>query len=172
MITLKVKNLHIQTGRTLVTVMNKKDAKKYDLHSGDRIHITRGNKSIISFIDTVNNDKLIGLGMIGLLDEVSNILNMKNNQKVKIRLEPRPASVKYIKDKMDGATLTKKQIETIIQDIVDNKLSDVELTYFIAACFSNAMGAEVYATVSTQDKRDYIESIGVKPENIMMPFMR
>ncbi|MBN4061715.1 SDR family NAD(P)-dependent oxidoreductase [Bacteroidales bacterium AH-315-I05] len=32
---------------------------------------------------------------------------------------------------------------------------------------ANAIGAEIYATVSTQKKRDYIESIGVKPENIM-----
>ncbi len=32
---------------------------------------------------------------------------------------------------------------------------------------ANAVGAEIYATVSTQDKRDYIEALGVKPENIM-----
>tara|TARA_B110000046_G_scaffold97505_1_gene105202 strand:+ start:4 stop:6222 length:6219 start_codon:yes stop_codon:yes gene_type:complete len=32
---------------------------------------------------------------------------------------------------------------------------------------ANAVGAEIYATVSTQDKRDYIIGLGVKPENIM-----
>ncbi|NQV52846.1 MAG: SDR family NAD(P)-dependent oxidoreductase [Flavobacteriales bacterium] len=32
---------------------------------------------------------------------------------------------------------------------------------------ANAIGAEVFATVSTQDKRDYIIGLGVKPENIM-----
>ena len=32
---------------------------------------------------------------------------------------------------------------------------------------ANAVGAEIYATVSTQVKRDYIISLGVKPENIM-----
>lgn len=32
---------------------------------------------------------------------------------------------------------------------------------------ANAVGAEVFATVSTQDKRDYIIGLGVKPENIM-----
>ncbi len=32
---------------------------------------------------------------------------------------------------------------------------------------ANAVGAEVYATVSTDDKRDYIIGLGVKPENIM-----
>ena len=32
---------------------------------------------------------------------------------------------------------------------------------------ANAVGAEVYATVSTQEKRDFIISLGVKPENIM-----
>jgi NADPH:quinone reductase-like Zn-dependent oxidoreductase/surfactin synthase thioesterase subunit/NAD(P)-dependent dehydrogenase (short-subunit alcohol dehydrogenase family)/SAM-dependent methyltransferase/aryl carrier-like protein len=32
---------------------------------------------------------------------------------------------------------------------------------------ANAIGAEVYATVSTQEKRDYIIGLGVKPENIM-----
>ncbi len=32
---------------------------------------------------------------------------------------------------------------------------------------ANAIGAEIYATVSSPEKRAYIESIGVKPENIM-----
>jgi len=32
---------------------------------------------------------------------------------------------------------------------------------------ANAVGAEIYATVSTQVKRDHIISLGVKPENIM-----
>lgn len=32
---------------------------------------------------------------------------------------------------------------------------------------ANAIGAEVYATVSTQEKREYIIELGVKPENIM-----
>jgi acyl transferase domain-containing protein/NADPH:quinone reductase-like Zn-dependent oxidoreductase/surfactin synthase thioesterase subunit/NAD(P)-dependent dehydrogenase (short-subunit alcohol dehydrogenase family)/SAM-dependent methyltransferase/aryl carrier-like protein len=32
---------------------------------------------------------------------------------------------------------------------------------------ANAIGAEIFATVSTQEKRDYIISLGVKPENIM-----
>ena len=32
---------------------------------------------------------------------------------------------------------------------------------------ANAIGAEVYATVSTEEKRDYIIGLGVNPENIM-----
>jgi acyl transferase domain-containing protein/NADPH:quinone reductase-like Zn-dependent oxidoreductase/surfactin synthase thioesterase subunit/NAD(P)-dependent dehydrogenase (short-subunit alcohol dehydrogenase family)/phospholipid N-methyltransferase/aryl carrier-like protein len=32
---------------------------------------------------------------------------------------------------------------------------------------ANAIGAEVYASVSSQDKRDYVVSLGVKPENIV-----
>lgn len=32
---------------------------------------------------------------------------------------------------------------------------------------AHALGCEVFATVSTQDKRDYIIGLGVKPENIM-----
>ncbi len=32
---------------------------------------------------------------------------------------------------------------------------------------ANAIGAEVYATVSSQEKRDYIIGLGVRPENIM-----
>ncbi len=31
---------------------------------------------------------------------------------------------------------------------------------------ANAIGAEIYATVSSEDKRSYIEKLGVKPENI------
>ena len=142
MIQLKVKNLHIQTGRTLVCVMNTKDAKKYDLHSGDRVRVGRGTKNIVTFVDIVNSEQMIPRGTIGLMQEVQDELKFKNGTRIRIKLEPKPISVKYIRDKMDGAKLSKKQIETIIRDIVDNKLSDIELTYFIAACFSNSMSIE------------------------------
>jgi AMP phosphorylase len=142
MIKLRAKNLEIETGRTLVCVMHQKDADKYDLHCGDRISIKARKRKIISIIDIVKKQSIIKPGTIGLMSEVKKVLNIKNKDKVTISLEPKPDSVKYIKDKMDGSKLSKKQIETIIQDIVDNKLTDIELTYFIAACFSNSMNIE------------------------------
>jgi putative thymidine phosphorylase len=36
-------------------------------------------------------------------------------------------------------TLTKKEIDQVVWDVVHNKLSDIELTYFVSACYTKAM---------------------------------
>ena len=51
----------------------------------------------------------------------------------------KPLSLDFIKKKLDGKKLSKAEREKIVWDIGLNKLSDIELTYFISACNINQM---------------------------------
>lgn len=136
---LKVKDMDIATGGTLVTIVNSEDAKKLDLHLGDRIRIKKGMRSVVSVIDIAHSEKAVPAGKIGLLQEVLERLNLKTNDTVEIKLEEKPESVNFIKKKLNGEQLSHHEINQIVHDIVENKLSDIELTYFVSACHSNVM---------------------------------
>ena len=136
---LKIKNLQISSGVTLVAVLNRKDAEKFDLHVMDRIKIKRKNKIETVVIDITRNNHIVSEGTIGVFSEVAKSLDLKGKDIVEIMLARKPLSLDYIKKKLDGGKLTKKEIDQIVWDIVHNKLSAVELTYFVAACYTKVM---------------------------------
>jgi len=134
---LKIKDINFSTGGPFVAVMNKKDADEIDLYSGDRILIKKNGKQIISVID-LSEDHDIKKGEIGLFREVSNYLNTKKGY-VDINLAKRLKSLAYIKKKLEGKRLDKKEIFEIIKDVNNNNLNEAELTYFVSGCYSNGL---------------------------------
>lgn len=139
---LKVKDMDISSGGPLVAVINRKDASMLDLHVMDRIKIKKGSKFETVVVDIAQSSKVVPKGTIGVFEEVLNSLKLKNNDKVEITIARKPLSIDYIKKKLDGQRLNKNEIDQIVWDIVHNKLSAVELTYFVAACYTNVMSIE------------------------------
>ncbi|MDP3765284.1 MAG: AMP phosphorylase [Nanoarchaeota archaeon] len=139
---LKVKDIDISSGGPLIAVMNHQDAAMLDLHVMDRIKIKKGNKIETVVVDIAQSKKIVPKGKIGVFEEVISSLKLKNNDKVNITVARKPLSIDYIKKKLDGQRLSRKEIDQIVWDIVHNKLSAVELTYFVAACYTNVMTTE------------------------------
>src|SRR3989338_338229 len=139
---LKIKDMDIATGGPLVAILNKNDALKFDLHHMDRIKIIKGKKVETVAVDIAESDKAVPQGSIGVFEEVINSLGLKNNDKIAIKLARKPLSIEYIKKKLDGFRLAKKEIDQIVWDIVHNKLSAIELTYFVAASYTNVMSID------------------------------
>lgn len=139
---LKVKDMDISTGGPLISIISQNDADKLDLHSLDRILIRKGNKRCIAIVDIGESKKAIASGKIGVFEEVMKKLNLKNNDIVEITLAKSPKSIDYIKKKLNGGRLSKKEINQIVEDIVNNRLSEIELTYFVSACYTKTMTLE------------------------------
>ncbi|MBW2977093.1 AMP phosphorylase [Candidatus Woesearchaeota archaeon] len=136
---LKVKDVDIATGGPLVAILNEKDAMKLDIHHSDRIKIKKGKKVETVVVDIATGPKTVTEGSIGAYEEVIGSLKLKNGDKVSIELTRKPLSIDSIKRKLDGYTLSRNEINQIVWDIVNNKLSTSELTYFVAACYTNLM---------------------------------
>lgn len=138
---LKAKILDIETGGSPIVILNYKDSMRFDLHPEDRVKIRCDGKVMKAIID-IAHTKTVSPGQIGFFSEAAETLRIKKNQIVTLQLDDKPASLHYIRKKLDGGTLTKKEIRTIVDDIVANNLSNIELTYFVSACYSRTMTDE------------------------------
>src|SRR3989338_4799127 len=134
---LKIKNLSFVTGGPFVSVMNHHDADDRDIKPGDRILIRKNGKKIISVVD-ISDDGRIKKGEIGLFDEVLNYLNTEKGD-VDVTLAKRLKSLGFIRKKLEGERLSKKELFEIVRDINANNLNEVELTYFVSACYSQGL---------------------------------
>ncbi len=137
---LKAKIIDLETGGLPVVSLNEEFAKANDLHVMDRVLVKKGRKQIIAAIDT--SERIIKPGEIGLLEDVWKAIGAKEGDEIEITPIPKPESNTFIRKKMDREELTKEEIFAIVRDIVDNKLTDVELTAFVAACYMAGLSLE------------------------------
>lgn len=141
-----------------MAIINEEDAKVLDLHPLDRIKITKG-KSIETVVVDIGKKSVVPKGTIGVFDELTASLPLKDRDSVAIKVAKKPVSLDYIKKKLDGYSLSKKEIDQIVWDIVHNRLSDVELTFFIAAsyCNPNNMDETVWLTRAIANEGDRLQ---------------
>ncbi|NOZ81154.1 MAG: AMP phosphorylase [DPANN group archaeon] len=134
-----VEDLKIATGGPNIVIMNDQDAECLDLHNGDRVNIRNRRRLVIAKVDISSGDSFIRKGTLGLVKETFLELGVKNRQPVELSLETKPESLKFIRKKLEGETLSRREIDAIIRDIVSNRLDDIETTYFVAACSTRLM---------------------------------
>ncbi|MBR9692369.1 AMP phosphorylase [Candidatus Woesearchaeota archaeon] len=142
---LKVRLVGIETGFTPVVTINHLDAIRYDLHPRDRVTVEtigKGKRKVIAAVDVISTDKSIKQGEVGVLVEVTEELSLKEGDIVDIHPAPKPDSLKYIKRKMDGEALSARELDRIVKDIVAGSLSEVELSFFVAAVVMNPLSLE------------------------------
>ena len=134
---LKVKDVKLSTGGPYVAILNSWDAEKLDLTALDRVRLVDKNKWLVVFLDI--SRKGIKPGQIGLFDEVLNALKVKNNEIINVHHEKKPESIYIIKKKLSGDALSKEEVEEVVKDVIVNKLSVVDLTYFVSACYTRGL---------------------------------
>ncbi|WP_048151637.1 AMP phosphorylase [Palaeococcus ferrophilus] len=126
---LKGKILDVSPGKRLVFV-NPEDAEKAKIHPTDLVKLEIGKRVLYgeAAIDSIN----VQPGEVGLSREFYGT-NLSQGELIEVLPAPTPESVRYIKKKMHGEKLKKVEIESIIKDIVDRKLRDVEISAFVTA---------------------------------------
>ncbi len=133
---LKIKKINLSTGGPLVATINKKDAESLGLFALDRVNIKSKKREINALLDISNGTGGIKSGQIGLFEEAYKALNPKEKI-AKITPSKTPKSIEAIRNKLDGKELNKKEVISIINDLTSNKLSDIEVSYFVAACYNH-----------------------------------
>ena len=137
----KAKLIGISTGGTLIALLNRKDSEVMGINAMDRVKIIKGQRIETVVVD-IDKRGYLKKGEIGIFEEVAESLKIKNKDAVKAVTARKPLSLDYIRKKLDGVKLNAKEIDQIVWDIVHNKLSDVELAYFVAACYTNVLTME------------------------------
>ncbi len=129
-------NLDIAQGRPEVTV-SKEDADELGLHPNDRVRVRADSKETVAIVNIAQ--KGLKPGEIRVSSEVTANCAIKDNQKLEISPTGKPDSLAYIKKKMDNLELLKDEYEVIVKDVLENHLSDIELSAFISALYINDM---------------------------------
>jgi len=139
---LKVKLLKWSAGVPVV-MLNPKTANQIGVHIKDRVSIktsSNNNNGISTIVDLVEG--FVKENQVVISSEIKKIMNLKNNQTVLVNLSESPKSLDFIKKKLDGKKLSKKEIIEIIKDIVSNSLSEPEIALFVSAMYDNGMNTK------------------------------
>src|SRR3989344_2607993 len=137
---LKVKFLKWEAGLP-VAMLHYKTADKLGVRFQGNISIkTVSNhpKDMVTIIDTIDepyvkeNEILVSL-------EIKKAMDLQKGEMLDVNLSPASESLNYIKKKINGAVLSKKEIDLIIKDIVKNSLSEAEIAFFVAAMYREGM---------------------------------
>lgn len=133
------KKISIRVGNKYIVLLNKNTAHLLDLRASDRIRLKNDGKEITAILDISENHQIKD-GEIGLYVESWNKLNVNlKDHRVSIALADRPQSLVYIREKLDGMKLSAEKLDAIVKDIVAEKLSDVEMTYFVSASYIHGL---------------------------------
>ncbi len=136
---LKVKLIKWSAGFP-VAMLNENTANIIGVKTKGRIFIKTICKSpegVSTIIDTVTN--LVGKNEIAISSELKERLCLKAGQKVDVDLSPSPKSLIFIKKKLNKEALSQSEINSIIQDVVDNSLSEAEIALFVSSMYENGM---------------------------------
>ncbi len=133
---LKAKKIDLEAGEQVV-ILNKEDAQRIGLRSQDRVKVTHEKKNITAVVET--SQSLVNEGEVGLIQRVIDDLDAEVGKNMSVVPTGRPESVEHIKEKLDGKELSKHGIQEIIQDIVDHRLSDIELSAYVSGTYSQGM---------------------------------
>ena len=136
---LKVRRICIESPK-VIALVNSKTAESLNMHLVDSIIISSNGKSISSGIDTTDN--LVDIKELALSEEGLRSLGVQEGNIVRIEQNHQPRSLFYIMKKLNGHKLTKDEIFTIIREIVDNSLNDVEIAYFVSGIYERGMDIE------------------------------
>ncbi len=136
---LRVKKLNVSTGGPLIAVLNRNDAAALGLYAQDRIRIIHlKSKEYVTVVADVDSGG-VHPGEIALFEEAFVHVGVPAGTCVNVDLAKLPESLGFIHAKLDGKELSKEQIDIIVSDIVSNKISTVELTYFVAGCYARGL---------------------------------
>ena len=120
-------------------LLNRADARSIGVLDGDRVQVInpKNGVSVAAFVDTTST--IARQGTIGIYRITNERLHIEDGEDVDVREAGRPASLDFIKKKMDGGKLTKEETLTVIKDVVNDDISAAELTAFITATYINPL---------------------------------
>lgn len=136
---LKIRKFMVDAGRPIV-FMHENTAKNLDVHVGDRVEIQKNSKKIIAVVDLVLD--FLHKNEIALSRDILSFETLKSGDLVNVRPIISSRSSLFITKKMLGEKLNKKEIYLIIEDIVNNVLTEPEIAYFVSSVFEKGLDLE------------------------------
>ncbi len=122
--------LKITAGGKQIAIISEESANLLGVHSSDRIKITHGSKEMIAITNIAAH---FPQNRIGFYEEITESLGIKGEETVTVEIAEIPESLIHVRAKLRGERLKEKEIKTIVEDVVERHLSEVEIAAFLTA---------------------------------------
>lgn len=113
-----------------IVIMDKDDCLKLGVGPTDRVRIT-GKKTAVTTL--IISDRIVKKGVIVMPYDVGVKCGIEDGNVVDVEYSPMPPSIRSIRKKINGGTLSKEEIDSIVKDIMDENLSEKEIIAFVSA---------------------------------------
>lgn len=129
-VTLRARAIDLKVGKRMV-LLHERDAQEIGILAHDWIRITSGEKMATVFVDTTKS--YLQPGEIGIFEDAHEEFEVTQGAEVAVSLARPPESIKFIHRRIEGNPLSKEEYHAIMQDLVNQRLSDVQIAAFLLA---------------------------------------
>jgi len=130
---LRTKVLDIKTGHPWIIVIHEADAKRNGIYPGNKIILKWGKKQTEVTVDL--SKELIKEGEVGLFKDITEKYPIKEGEIIELFLASPPSSLEAIRKKLKRGRLNYEEVLSIISDVVNYHLDDIQIAFFIASAF-------------------------------------
>jgi AMP phosphorylase len=143
---LKTKNLKTFAGGRKIVIINEADLHNFGTRIPTRLKISYKDKTITAIPNVTKT--LVEKGQIGLYEEISSVLKVKDGEEINVSLAPYPESLNYIKKKLKGKKLEYEEFYKIVKDVVDGNLTESEIASFVVGLHAFGLDLNEAASLS------------------------
>lgn len=178
---MKLKAKYYDVDNSEPTVMlHDADCIEIGVKENDRVSIS-GRRTAVALVS--RSDTVVQQGTVLMSADLLKKCDVSDGDDVSVVYTQKPDSVRSIRKKMDKEKLNKEEIEAIVEDILDNKLSKIEISAWLTALYINGMDIDEIAafTMSMANTGDIIHfdrqpvfdfhSLGGVPGNKITPIV-
>ena len=142
---LRARLLDIQAGGRNIAILDDETASLVGVHSSDRLKITHGNQEIIAIVNIADD---FPRNCVGVYKEISEKLGLKNGELIDVQPAERPEALDHIQAKIRGERLRANEVTMIVRDVVERRLSDVELASFVTSLYIHGLSMDEIEALS------------------------
>lgn len=158
----KIVPMNVSNWEGIIAILNAEQASQYGITQHDKISLIRKGEEYV--VDVALSSEYIEPGTIGATSELlENYPIMPWDNVLVSFMRNNPLSLQAIRKKLLGEKITNEEIDAIVEDIQNNKLSDLQLAYYTATSFFYKSDPEelAYTTKATAYTGDMYRFPGV-----------
>lgn len=170
--TFKSRRLHLETQSEPIVLLHAgcPIARSEGLSARAQVEVSAGGRTALATMYQLSGD-LIGVHDVGLSEAVWRRLQVADGTALSIRHPPHLDSMSAVRAKVYGHRLDDTQLRSIVQDIVAERYSDVQLATFVTAFSSQPASLDemiglTRAMVDAGDRLQWPQSIVVDKHSI------
>lgn len=176
---MRIKLFDIETGDARV-IIDDEDCIAIGVKGGERVRL-EAKKSFV--VIATKSNTLADRGVVLATQSTLDKIGAKDGDEINVVFSPSPESVKVIRKKMDNKKLSKEEIQSVVEDILDAKLSQIEVSAWLTSLYINGMDVDeiadfTNAMVDTGDRIVFerapvfdFHSLGGVPGNKVTPIV-